>query len=281
MENKTSGLTKLILIVESSFLVIALVVFYGLKSKLQMPDNFLWLWFAIMVFSAASFLFLFIVFIIALFKRSLRTAFWAPLLLLGFMVFLVITLLMFTCPSIMAPVFLDSPGQEIITEAEIIEQADSSQMDDKTQHQQVEPEASSEPIEFTIYNIGDLIEIGDIKVKINGVRITEKEEWDNQLEEGYVYLLVDTFIENTGSEEIYIDTYNNFRLVDKDGRNYSATYNENAKGRVDGPLNSGRKIAGELVYGIPQDIKEFEIEVNNPNQQMLTSGMVLISIVLE
>ena len=278
MKTKTPGLTKLILIAEPTFFVVALVSFYFLKDRLQMTTPLVWLWFSILFFSAASFLFLLIIFIIALVKSSMRFTYWPPLLFIGFIVFLVIALLMFAVPSIMQPVIMDFPDSEVITATEIVEGAEHT---GTTESQAAEAEISSKLEELKIYNIGDLVKVGDIEVKINGVRTAEKEEWDNQLEEGYVYLLVDTSIENTGSEEVYIDTYNNFRLVDKDGRNYNATYNEKAKGRVDGPLNPGRKIAGELVYGIPQDIKEFEIEVNDPNQQMLTSGMVLISIVLD
>jgi hypothetical protein len=49
METKTPGLTKLILIVESAFLVIAYAVLFILKNTQDMP-NLSWLWGATMFF---------------------------------------------------------------------------------------------------------------------------------------------------------------------------------------------------------------------------------------
>lgn len=283
METKTSGLTKLILIVESAFLVIALAVFFILKNtqEILFAPGLYWLWAAIMVFSAASFLFLFVIFIITLAKRSLRTTFFLPLLFIGFIVFLVVSLIMFAGPSVMQPVFMDSSGQAVIAESEIVEEVESSQVEEKSETQQVETEKISEPEELTIYKMGDVAEIGNIAVKINSIRVTEKEEWDEQTEDGYMYLLVDVSIENIGTQEVYIDNYNNFRLVDKDGRSYEAVWPMEAKGKVEGPLGAGRKIAGEMAYGIPPDIKEFEMEIFDPNQQgMMNAKLGIISIVL-
>jgi hypothetical protein len=282
METKTPGLTKLILIVESVFLVAALAVFFILKNIQEMP-NLTWLWGAIMVFSAASFLFLFVIFIITLAKKSLRTTFFLPLLFIGFIVFLVVSLIMFAGPSIMQPVVIDFSDQEIISENTIVEESEPLQTEEKAESQQGETEKSSEPEEIKVYNIGDLVEIGDVTIIVNGVRTTEKDEWNDQVEEGYIYLLVDLSIENKGNNDAYIDTFMNFRLVDKDGRNYKSVYAEKARGNVDGTLNSGRKIAGELGYAIPEDVYEFEIEIKDPDQQqMAMSGdIVLISIALE
>jgi hypothetical protein len=272
MENKTPLLTKLIIIFEPLLLFASLTAFYFLKGVMKLPDGLLWLWEALMVFSAASFLFFLIVFIIALAKRSLRTTFFLPLLFIGFIVFLVVSLIMFAGPSVMQPVFMDSPGQDVIAESEIVEESES---------QQVETEKISEPEELIIYKMGDIVEIGNIAVKINSIRVTEKDEWDEQTEDGYMYLLVDVSIENIGTQETYIDNYNNFRLVDKDGRSYKAVWPMEAKGKVEGPLGAGRKIAGEMAYGIPPDIKEFEMEIFDPNQQgMMNAEMGIISIVL-
>jgi len=134
--------------------------------------------------------------------------------------------------------------------------------------------------ELNTYEIGDTIEVGDLVIKVNSTRTAEKDEWD-MLEEGYIYLLVDISIENTGNQEAYLDTYYNFRLVDKNGRNYEFVWAEKAKGRIEGNLGAGRKIAGELSYGIPNDIKEFELEISDPNPGMLGTEMVIINILLE
>ncbi len=283
MENKTPGLTKLILIVESALLAVTLVSFYFLKEVMKFPEGVFWLWMALAAFSAASFLFFFIVLIISLVKRSLRATYWTPLFFTFTIVFIVLAVLIVIGPGIMQPQIIEIPVSETIAEAEIVEETESSQAEEKTNSQQVEAETSSEPEEIKVYNIGDLVEIGNTTVMVNGVRTLEKDEWDEQTEEGYIYLLVDVSIENKGNNDVYIDTYMNFRLVDKDGRNYKPVYAEKARGHVDGPLSPGRKIAGELGYGIPQGVNEFELEIKDPDQQMMASGgeIVLISIVLE
>ena len=265
MENKTPGLTKLIIIFESLLLGATLVTFYFLKGPLKLPENLFWIWMALMVFSAASFLFFLAVFIIALVKKSLRTTHWTPFFFVSCIAFIVITLLMFTVPAVMQPQVIEYPDSEV---ASVTEDA-------------VETEPAQEEIqEIKTYEIGDLIEVEDLVIKVNSIRTAEKEEWET-LEEGYIYLLVDISIENTGNQEAYIDTYMNFRLVDKNGRNYKFVWAENAKGRVDGTLGAGRKIAGELSYGITNDIKEFEIEISDPNPGMFGTEMVIVNITIE
>jgi hypothetical protein len=283
METKTSGLTKLMIIVESAFLVISLAVFYILKNtqELLFAPGLYWLWGAIMVFSAASFLFLFVIFIITLAKRNLRTTFFLPLLFIGFIVFLVVSLIMFLGPSVMQPVIMDYPDQEVVVESEIVEEAESSQVEEKSGSQQVETEKTSEPAEMTIYNVGDLAEAGELAIRVNSLRTAEKEDWDEQTDEGYHYLLVDISLENTGSQEMYIDTYSNFRLVGKDGRNFEPVWPMLAEGKIEGLLGPGRKIAGEVAYAVPADLKEFELEIFEPTQGMISNKMAVFSIVLE
>jgi hypothetical protein len=279
METKTPGLTKLILIVESAFLVIAYAVLFILKNTQDMP-NLSWLWGATMFFSAASFLFLFVLFIIALAKRSLRTTFFLPLLFIGFTVFLVITLIIYSGPSVMQPVVIDYSDQEMTSES-TIEETEPLPEEDSVQHPQEAVEKSSEPAEMIIYNVGDLAEAGGLAVRVNGLRTAEKEEWDEQTTEGYQYLLVDISLENTGSQEMYIDTYSNFRLVGKDGRNFKSVLPMLAEGKIEGLLGPGRKIAGEVAYAVPNDLKEFEMEIFEPSQGMMSNEMVIISIILE
>ncbi|MBM3713011.1 MAG: hypothetical protein FJW56_06200, partial [Actinobacteria bacterium] len=115
MENKTPGLTKLILIFEPLLLAVTLISLFFLKDKLVLP-NLLWLWFGIIIFSIASFLFFLILFIIALAKRNLRTTYWAPLLLVAFLAFLAQAILMFTSPYVMQPKFVEVPVEYVETE---------------------------------------------------------------------------------------------------------------------------------------------------------------------
>jgi hypothetical protein len=99
--------------------------------------------------------------------------------------------------------------------------------------------------EINIFEIGDAFKVGDLQFTINGVRTMEADKYNNRpFEEGYVFLFIDTTIENLGNEEIYIHPSYNFRLVDKSGRSYNLVWAE-CKGSIEGILSSGRKISGE------------------------------------
>ena len=268
MENKTPGLTKLILIFESALLAVTLISFYFLRGSIVFLGGVFWLWTALFIFSSVSFLFFLAVFIIALIKKSLRSTLWTPFLFLSCIAFMAIALLTYIAPAVMQPQFIEYPDTEAVPAEEEAGETKPAQ------------EEQEETQKLKTYEIGDTIEIGAFVIKVNSIRMAEKEEWD-MLEEGYIYLLVDISIENTGTQEAYLDTYYNFRLVDKNGRNYEFVWAENAKGRVDGNLGAGRKIAGELSYGIPNDIKEFELEISDPNPGMLGTEMVIVNIPVE
>lgn len=271
MENKTPGLTKLIIIFESLLLGAALLTFYFLKGPLRLPENLSWIWLALIVFSVASFLFFLVVFIIALIKKSLRTEHWTPFLFVSCIAFMVIALLMYTAPAVMQPQFVDYTGTEVVYAEEGTGETKPAQ------------EEQEESQKLKTYEVGDTIEVGDLVIQVNSIRTAEKSEWE-MLEEGeeeYILLFIDISIENTGNREAYLDIYMNFRLVDKNGRNYEFAWTEAAKGRIEGNLGAGRKIAGELSYGIPSDVKDFELEISDPNPGMFGTEMVIVNIALE
>jgi len=247
MENKTPGLTKLIVIFEPLLLVASLIAFYFLKGKMVLP-GILWLWFALIIFSSASFLFFLVVFVIALSKKSLRATYWTPFLIVPCITFLVLTVLMFVIPQTM-------------------------------QSQSIGEVEAEELSGIKLYEVGEPIELGDLIITVNSIRIAEKEEYE-MLDEGYIFLLIDISLENTGIQELNINTYSNFRLVDKNGRNYETAWSEKAKGSIEGWLGAGRKIAGELCYGIPADTKEFELEISDPNPVVFRTEIVAVNISL-
>lgn len=269
MENKTPLLTKLILIFEPALLAAILISFYFLRESSFFAGIVSWLWSALIIFSFLSFLFFLVVFIIALIKNSLRTAYWPPFLLVSCIAFLVIVLIMFTAPTVMQPQFIDYTSGDVVYAEEEVRETESAQ------------EKQEETQKLETYEIGDTIEVGDLVVKVNNIRTVEKDE-SGMLEEGYIYLLVDISIENKGDQEAYLETFSNLRLVDKNGRNYESVWAEDAKGQIEGNLGAGRKIAGELSYGIPIDVKDFELEVSDPNSWGAGGiDMVIINLQLE
>ena len=257
MENKTPGLTKLIVIFEPLLLAASLIAFYFLRGKMALP-GILWLWAALIIFSAASFLFFLVVFIIALSKKSLRATYWAPFLIVPCITFLVLALLMFVGPSVMQPQFIETPVEEV--EAVTSTTAEVEKVETQTT---ILSEETEEKAETNIFEIGDTFKIGDLQFTINSVRTSETDKYSMEpSEEDYIFLFIDTTIENLGSKSIDIYPPDNFRLVDKNGRNYNFGWAE-GKGNIQGTLAPERKISGELGYGIPKDINEYELEVSN------------------
>ena len=100
MENKTPGLTKLIVIFEPLLLVVSLIAFYFFRGRMVLPGSLSWLWIALIIFFSASFLFFLVVFVIALLKKSLRATYWNPVFFISCIVFIVIALLMFMIPTL-------------------------------------------------------------------------------------------------------------------------------------------------------------------------------------
>ncbi len=257
MENKTPGLTKLILIFEPLFLVVTLISLFFLRDKVALPD-LLWLWFGIFIFSIASFLFFLIIFIITLVKKSLRVTHWAPILFVSCIIFLVIALLMITGPSVTQPQFIEFPVGYVETAPITLTEA--------------------EEVESNIFEIGDTFKIGDLQFTINSVRIAESDKYNiKPSEKDYMFLFIDTTIENLGNKETYIHPNNNFRVVDKNGRNYNLAWAE-GKGSIEGTLGPGRKISGEQSYEVPKDINEYELEVSNPELFMSSVAIIEISV---
>ena len=271
MENKTPLLTKLIIIFEPLLLIASLTAFYVLKGVMKLPDGLWWFWEALMVFSVASFLFFLIVFIIALIKKSSRVTYWVPVSFISCIAFLVLALLMFTGPSVMQPQFIETPVEGV--EAVLGTNAEVEKVETQTT---ILSEETEKKAEINIFKIGDTFKIGDLQFTINSVRTSETDKYSNKPpEKDYVFLFIDTTIENLGNKEANIYPENNFRLVDKNGRDYSFVWAE-GKGKIDGILAPGRKISGEQSYGIPKDINEYELEVSN--REVVGSGVAIVEI---
>jgi len=256
MENKTPGLNKLIVIFEPLLLVASLIAFYFLRGKMALP-GILWLWFALIIFSSASFLFFLIVFIIALSKKSLRATYWTPFLIVPCITFLVLAVSMFVIPQTMQPQFIETPVEGV--EAVPITTVEDEKVETETT---IPSEETEEKAETNIFEIGDTFKIGDLQFTINSARTSETDKYSTEpSEEDYTFLFIDTTIENLGSKSIDIYPQDYLRLVDKNGRNYNFAWAE-GEGSIQGNLAPGRKISGEQSYGIPKDINEYELEVS-------------------
>jgi len=135
-------------------------------------------------------------------------------------------------------------------------------------------EAMEETPKTEIFEIGDTIKMGNLQFKVNSVRTSEGDEFFKP-DEGNVYLFVDITIENISNEEENISSLLMFKIVDKDGRSYDIALSGEAKGSVDGSLGAGRKMTGELSFEVPEDIKDFELEIN---PEIFGTGIAIVRI---
>ena len=127
-----------------------------------------------------------------------------------------------------------------------------------------------------IFKIGDVIQLKDFKVTVNGIRTaTQDKDGIIKAESGNEFLLVDCTIENISKENQSVSSMLMFKVVDKDGRNYQQEIFTDAKGQLDGDIAPTRKITGEYVVQVPKDKKGLELEFDS---SLFLGGQVIVEL---
>lgn len=111
------------------------------------------------------------------------------------------------------------------------------------------------------YKIGDNIVFDDLQFTVKGVRTSTGDDKWNIPAEGNLYIYIDVTVENIGDEDVTVSSLMIFTLYDKEGYEADIAFVTDAKGNLDGSLAPGRKMSGEIIYQIPKDTKEFELEI--------------------
>lgn len=109
----------------------------------------------------------------------------------------------------------------------------------------------------TVFAIGDAIQMGDIKLTINGARIVKDDLV--KPDGGKLILAVDATVENVGTEPAAVSSMMQFKLVDSDGYSQTFGFTTKGKGQLDGELAAGRKMRGELVWYVDPKAKGLEL----------------------
>ncbi|AFS79203.1 membrane protein [Gottschalkia acidurici 9a] len=149
---------------------------------------------------------------------------------------------------------------------------------EKVDNPDVENQSQSEESPKTeVFNIGDTIKMGDLQFTVHETRTSKGGDFI-KAPEGIKYVYINTTVENTGSEEEAISSVMMFKLVDLEGTSHNIAIVEDAKGQVDGSLGAGRKVKGELVYKVPEDQNEFELEIN---PSLTGKGIGVVKITLQ
>lgn len=138
-------------------------------------------------------------------------------------------------------------------------------------------EKKEEGTKSKTFNVGDIVELKDLKVTVNKVYTVNGDEF-NKPNDGNEYVAVDITLENTGKEETAVSSVMMFKVVDKDGREceYSITGLAAAKaGQMDGTLGAGRKMTGAYVVEVPKGTKGLELEFDS---SLLSGGQVVVKL---
>ncbi|KEI10513.1 hypothetical protein Z957_01905 [Clostridium sp. K25] len=116
-----------------------------------------------------------------------------------------------------------------------------------------------------IFKVGDVIELKDLKVKVNKVYNVKGNEFSKP-KDGNEFIAVDCTVENISKEEKAVSSLAMFKVVDKDGRSceYSLTGQTAANsGQMDGQIAPGRKLTGVYVVEVQKGTTGLELEFDN------------------
>lgn len=124
------------------------------------------------------------------------------------------------------------------------------------------------------FAIGEPINMGDLVLTVNGVRESKGDQYIKP-KEGHIYKIVEATLENIGQESAAISSLMMFSLTDSEGYKYTVTIGPDTKGSLDGELQPGRKMRGELVFEVPTEAAGLEL-LFEPN--VLGFGQAIISL---
>lgn len=147
---------------------------------------------------------------------------------------------------------------------------------DKPQTQvqtQSEPKIEAKQPEVKSYSVGDEIQAGDFKWKING--FTSATEIGQEVAGTFfgekadgIFLIIDVEVENTGNSANYL-TDNFVKLIDEQGREFSpnsaaAIYlKPQGSALIFEQINPGIKKKGKIVYDMPAGLKVANVRISS------------------
>ncbi len=103
------------------------------------------------------------------------------------------------------------------------------------------------------YLIGEIIVVGTLTVKLNGVRRLPTDEFDIPTDPNNTFVAVDVTLENTGSGSETIGVQSQFSLIDIAGQEAAHAKHGEAHVLGEDELSTGRTRRGEVVFEVPPD----------------------------
>jgi hypothetical protein len=142
---------------------------------------------------------------------------------------------------------------------------DSEKKAEKVDTNKTETKAAENKQEDTkpkTFKIGDEIKFDNVIYKVNSVKTSKGSEFNKPTKSGHIFYVVDTTVENKSDKSVTVSSLLMFKLIDSQGYSYNIVINTDAKGQVDGEIQSGKKLRGELSFEVPETEKKFELDVD-------------------
>lgn len=117
---------------------------------------------------------------------------------------------------------------------------------------------SQKPKAPETFSVGESIKMGGLICTVNSVRDSKGGDFLRP-EEGNIYKIIDITLENMGEESVSISSLLMFSLSDAEGYKYNVTIAPDTKGSIEGELQPGRKLRGEIAFEVPEDAVGLEL----------------------
>lgn len=115
----------------------------------------------------------------------------------------------------------------------------------------------------TLHNLGDMVQLKDYKVTVNGISTLPLDKERIKPKDGNEFILVNCTIENISNENKDVSSINLFKAVDKDGVSYSQSLFTNINGSLDGTIEVAKKVTGLYWIEVPKGKTGFQLEFDS------------------
>lgn len=156
---------------------------------------------------------------------------------------------------------------------------EKTEKQDSSESKEKEPEPKSKEENRTITKPGEGIQTKNFKISVESFSKPESDNMFIKPEEGNEFVSVGILIENISEKDYTVSSIIMFDAY-QDGFSMNEAITAHAiKGyekTLDGALAAGKKLKGNLIYEVPKDWKELEIDVDLTKLSFSTDGEVKI-----
>lgn len=111
------------------------------------------------------------------------------------------------------------------------------------------------------FKVGETGRIGDYQFTVNTVTLTKSNKfWHAQ--DGNKLITINGSFENVSTEQYGMTAITLFKLFDTNGKTYNMCLGGDNNGRMDGLVEAGGKVTGEITFEVPISLTEAQLEIH-------------------